>query len=74
MNEAIDIINKWIRYAGSKKMVPHARHFWNARDIIEGTFKNSVIIRQTIEFIESLDDTKQRNILLDKLRSSNENH
>jgi hypothetical protein len=73
MNEAIEIINKWIAYAMARNLVPHTRHFWNARDIIEGTFRNEKTIRETIDFIESLDDTKQRNILLENLRSRNEN-
>lgn len=33
---AIKTINKWIAHAHSIKAVPHLRHFFIARDILEG--------------------------------------
>lgn len=66
-NMAIEIINNWIDYAGSRKFGTHSKHFWNARDILEGLFNSKEIVKNTIKFIKSLAETEQRNIVIKAL-------
>lgn len=70
-NEAIDY---WIRYAQKHRMKPHGKHFWNARDIIEGNHFHfsKEKMEKTYEFIESLHDSEQKNIILEALKKQME--
>lgn len=66
---ALEIINNWIDYSSKQRMKPHSKHFWNARDIIEGNdfgFSKEKK-KKTIEFIKSLDESEPRNIIIKAL-------
>lgn len=73
--DALEIINDWIGYARNKKLSPHSKYFWNARDIIEGNCKHlSTSIKiETYVFINTFDDSEKKQIVLKALEGKNEN-